>query len=86
MDALPGNFPPPADSLILGVLQERSRRADYPLEPEDVERHLDLLTSLVKEKIGTLAGLNDHTRMTVAEALNHVMMSPRWLKRNVPKE
>ena len=81
---LPGDFPPPADSLILGVLQERAAREDYPLTPEDVRDHLALLTDLVKEKIRTLAGMNDHTRMTVAEALNHVMMSPRWLRRNEP--
>lgn len=85
MDKLPGDFPLPADSLILGVLQERSRREDYPLAPEDVEKHLALLMALIKEKIRTLAGVNDHTRMTVAEALNHVMMSPRWLKRDEPK-
>jgi hypothetical protein len=82
MKELPNNFPLPADSKILGVLQERSRCVGYPLTPEDVRDHLDLLMTLVKEKIRTLAGMSDDTPMTIYEALNTALMSTRWLRRN----
>lgn len=78
------DFKRPDDDTIAAVLARRAAMPDYPLTVEDIGRHRDLLIALVREKIRTLAGFYDDTPMTIAEALNHVMMSPQWMRRDEP--
>lgn len=72
---------PPNDESIRRVLVMRSQMEAYPLTEQDVLRHEALLIDLIRKKIMTLAGLNDHTPLTIVEALNHVLMSSAWLNR-----
>jgi hypothetical protein len=72
----------PPDTEIRRVLEARSKKEGYPLTEADVEKHSELLITLIREKILTLAGMSDETPLTTIEALNHVLMSQRWLRRN----
>lgn len=71
----------PPDDDIRRVLDARSKMEGYPLTPEDVKQYADLLIALIREKIRTLAGMSDETPLTTVEALNHVLMSQRWIRR-----
>lgn len=83
-ETVPTGFTLPSDEEIHAILDKRAAMEDYPLTPEDVRDYVELLTSLVKETIETLAGMNDRTPMTIVKALNTAMMSQRWLERKAP--
>ncbi len=75
----------PSEDRIRDVLFARCTMEGYPLTANDVEKHALLLIELIREKIHTLAGRDDRTPLTIIEALNHVLMSSRWLKRDERK-
>lgn len=59
---------------------------DFPLRDRTVgdAAQLELLVGIVRDKVATLSarGARERrTRLTIAEALSHALMSPRWLGR-----
>ncbi len=70
-----------SDADIMRVLTARAAQPEYPLEMADVEKHQAGLIRIIREKIKTLAG-EENSRISIIEALNHVLMSPRWMRRD----